>query len=108
MKFLFTAKSGRPQLPLEQRLPMLQASKEWIAERLKDGIYDCSYVFLEGGGMSIGNYDSLEDAFAGLVDYPARSLFDWEVKPLADTVQSHDKLIARMQAALELQKQAGS
>jgi hypothetical protein len=104
MKVLFIARAARTQLPLEQVLAMLKNSKEWHAQYLGDGTYDCIHNFVEGGGLGIANVDSIEAACDLLSEYPGRDLFDWEFHPLADNKYVMDKAISRIETAIERQK----
>jgi hypothetical protein len=108
MKFLFTAKRVQHGLPPEQVLPMVKAMKEWHEENIKNGTIDIIYNFVQGGGFGIHNFDSAEDAFVFLTEYPGYPLYDWEVIPLVDNKKIMDKAISRYEKAIELQKQADS
>jgi hypothetical protein len=83
---------------------MTKNNKEWHAQYLGDGTYDCIHTFVEGGGIGIANVDSVEAAYDLLSDYPGRDLFDWEFHPLADTNHVMDKVISRIESAIERQK----
>jgi hypothetical protein len=108
MKVLFIGRLARNQLPLEHILAMLKGSKKWQDQYLKDGTYDCIHSFVDGSGIAIVNVDSLEAAHDFLTDYPGRILFDWEIIPLVDTKHSMDKVISRVEKAIERKKQRGS
>jgi len=84
MKFLITsrAKPGA-QRPLDYK-KVAQEAADAINQALTDGVFDCVYQRIGGGGVAIANFDSAEDLFAALVTYPLYSLFDWQVEPLVD------------------------
>jgi hypothetical protein len=107
MKFLLIAKPVQtPQYSLEQRLSMLKAGEEWVGQKLKDGTFDCAYNFVERGGVVIVNIDSVEAAHAFIMEIPFSVLYDWEARPLLETMQGVKHGIARLEKAIELQKQA--
>lgn len=107
MKFLVFATLARHGLPLKRVLPILKASKKWHEEKIKSGMIDCMYNVIEGGGISIQNHDSTEEAFDALADYPGYLLYDWEIIPLVDNSKVMDKAIARVEKAVALQKKMG-
>jgi hypothetical protein len=108
MKFLVIGALARHGLPLKRVLPILKASKKWHEQKIEDGTIDCLYNVIEGGGFSIQNHESAEDAYNSLFDYPGYILYDWEIKPLVDNKQIMDKSISRIEMALEFRKQADS
>ena len=95
MKFLVIGKPARTaQFTAKQRLAMMQASKEWQEAYLKNGTVDCAYAFIDGGGFTISNYDTAEDALKAVINFPANALFEWDVKPLADMIKTYDEVIS--------------
>ena len=105
MKFLVICKptTRSLQFTMKQRLAIIQASKEWTEKSLKNGLIDCAYTFIEGGAISISNYESAEAGFKELSNFPARALFDWEIKPLADVMKTYDELISLLKKFADLE-----
>jgi hypothetical protein len=95
MKYLNTGtRNLNPAPPPAEWAALLEAAKEWMNAGFADGRTDCHYVFIEGGGgFTISNAGSHEEAMAALVSYPLYPFFDWEVKPLCDWSDSYDLFI---------------
>lgn len=105
MKFLVISKPARNhRFTAKQRLYMMQASKDWVEKNLKNGLLDCAYTFIEGGAFSISNYDSAEAAFKEMSNFPAYALFEWEVRPLADIMETLEEVISIFKKYAELEK----
>ena len=51
--------------------------------------------------MLIGNFNSPEATREFLADFPARSLYDWEVRPLLEHKKAIDGSVARLKKALK-------
>lgn len=93
MKYLVIAHPNPTQIPQQQAVNMYQAAIAWVDERLKNGKIDCTYVFVGGGGFSIGNVNSQEELFDELLSYPLYGFFTWEVKALVEWKHGYDSVI---------------
>ncbi|UCE54310.1 MAG: hypothetical protein JSV31_02395 [Desulfobacterales bacterium] len=93
MKFLMTARPGTTNIKLKYGASLFQAAKEWIQTRLSDGTFDCHYVFIDLGGLTILNAESSEAVFEMILDYPLYPFFEWEVTALCDWQHGYDKNI---------------
>ena len=102
MKYLVIATSNQTPMPPEMAERIYKAGIAWIEERLKNGKIDCTYVFIGGGGLSIGNVNSQEELFDELLSYPLYPFFDWEVTPLVEwkhgynsAMESYKKMVVK-------------
>jgi hypothetical protein len=68
MHFLTIVKPGPAPPPVD----LVRSAEEWIDGKLSDGTFECCYAFVEGGGFSVGEADSLEGLMDDLLDYPLR------------------------------------
>ena len=93
MKFLMRMEGRQIQMPPEQTIAILQASKEHTMARLTDGRFDCAYGFPEGDGFCVANYDSHEALMDDLLTYPQYPLMDWVITPLVGAEHSYDRFI---------------
>jgi muconolactone delta-isomerase len=85
MKHLVTIRrrDGVP-IPPEAVAGILAAQREWLEEKVEEGVLDCAYVFAQGsGGMGIINADSAEELSDTLASAPAFVLAAIEIQPLA-------------------------
>jgi hypothetical protein len=80
-------------MPPQQRVALLEASKEMMQAWLEQGRMECAYGFPTGGGFCIGSYDSHEALMDTLLEYPHYPLMDWEITPLVDADYGFDKFI---------------
>jgi hypothetical protein len=93
MKYIVIGK--RNQVPMEPKMAvgLLQAAKESTKAGLADGSIEVSYINVDsGGGFTIVNADSHEQAMDGLLAFPLYVFMDWEVIPLVDWSHGYDKL----------------
>lgn len=97
MKYMVSA-SPRPLPPPPE---LFDAAMEWLEEKLDDGTFDCVYGFMEGGGFSVANVDSHDEAFELMTDYPLFGLVDWEVRPLFELGDQRDRIRAKLAEAQE-------
>src|SRR4030042_728048 len=93
MKYLVIAHPKPTQIPPEQAVNLYQAATAWADEALKNGKIDCTYIFVGGGGFSIGDVNSQEELFDELLSYPLYGFFDWEVKALVDWKHGYNSVI---------------
>jgi hypothetical protein len=93
MKYLVIAHPNPIQIPPEQAVKIYQGAKAWVDERLKNGKIECTYVYVGGGGFSIGNVNSQEELFDELLSYPLYGFFTWEVKALVEWKHGYDSVI---------------
>ena len=85
MKFLVVGKGKVNPPQLKDYLSAQKGAKAYIEEALKSGKFDCAYQFADGsGGMAIANFDTAEELWESLMNYPLHRGFDWKVVPLAD------------------------
>ena len=104
MKFMFVCTPIQTDVTLKQRLELLKATKKWIAQRVKNGTIEVVYNFIEYGGLSIAELESVEAARDYLADFPARQLFDWEVTPLLEHKKAIDGSIRRLEKVVKKKK----
>ena len=84
MKYLLTCRPIEEAAPPREAVAKIRASMEWIEARLADGSMESTYLFPERGGIAIMNADSHDDLMKLLLDYPALTLYQWDIRPLAD------------------------
>src|SRR5437868_7036781 len=89
MKYLVTVKPG----PMPPSIELVRQGQEWIQAKLDDGTFEACYAFPEGGGCSIGNYDSAEQLMEQLMDYPLSPFVEYDVHPLVDLNAAFDRFI---------------
>jgi hypothetical protein len=82
MKFLLIRK---PRVGAERPTAQaIRAQRDYVLGKVKEGVIDCTYAFLGGGGCSIVNAESAEklngDMFAG----PMALFYEYEVRALSD------------------------
>jgi hypothetical protein len=84
VKFLVTC-CPVPAPPSPGRsVPLLRAAMQWIEARLADGSVETTYLFPNRGGIAIMEAESRAALMDLLAEYPAYSLYTWEVQILAD------------------------
>jgi hypothetical protein len=93
MKYLIIAHPNTVQVPPAQAVNIYQAATAWVDARLKNGKIECSYIFVGGGGFSIGNVNSQEELFDELLSYPLYGFFSWEVFALVDWKHGYNSVI---------------
>ena len=89
MRYLVTVKPGPMPPPIEQ----IRQAKDWIQARTDDGTFDAVFAFPEGGGCSIGTYDSVEGLMEQLLEYPLSAFVEYDVQPLTDVDAAFERFI---------------
>ena len=79
MKFLVTVMPRPALAPLE----LVEAGRNWVEQKLKDGTLDCVYGFPTGGGIGIENANSHDELMRNLTSYPLFPFVEMTVQPLA-------------------------
>ncbi len=62
----------------------IRAQKEYVLGKVKEGLVECTYAFLGGGGCSIVNADSPEKLNEQLFGGPMALFYEYEIRPLSD------------------------
>jgi hypothetical protein len=105
MKFMVTA---RPR-PLGPSPDAVRQAQAWLQAKLDDGTFDAVYAYPEGGGCSIGTYDSHEQLMEELMEYPLSPFVDYEVQALVDLDAAFERFIPFAEAmSAQMAAQAGS
>jgi len=82
MKFLLIR---RPRVGAERPTAQtIRAHKEYVLGKVKEGVIDCTYAFVGGGGCSIINADSAERLNEQLFAGPLARFYEYEVRALSD------------------------
>jgi hypothetical protein len=89
MKFLTIVKPGPAPPPVD----LIRSAEEWVDGKLSDGTFECSYAFVDGGGFSVGEADSLEQLMDDLLDYPLAPFVDYDVRALVGTDHAFQRFI---------------
>ena len=89
MKFLVSVRPG----PMPPPVDLVRSAKDWIQARLDDGTFECVYAYPEGGGCSIGEYDSHEQLMELLMEYPISPFVEYDVKALVELDAAFDRFI---------------
>jgi hypothetical protein len=92
MKYMVIARPG----PLPPSPEQFDLAFEWLQAKVDDGMLDCLYGFLEGGGVSIANADSHAQALDQMTEYPLYGLVTWEVKPVLAFGEGNETLRAKL------------
>jgi hypothetical protein len=95
MKYLVTVKPGPMPPPVE----LVCSSREWIQGKADDGTFEAAYAFPEGGGCSIGDYESNERLIELLMEYPMSPFVEYAVQPLVDMDAAFDRFIPFVEQA---------
>ena len=82
MKFLLIRRP-RPgaERPTSQAI---RAQKEYVLGKVKEGVVDCTFAFVGGGGCSIINADSAEKLNEQLFGGPMALFYEYEIRALSD------------------------
>jgi hypothetical protein len=75
----------------------IRAQKEYVLGKLKEGVVDCTYAFVGGGGCSIINADSAEKLNEQLFGGPMALFYEYEVKALSDYASFMDGVARAME-----------
>lgn len=89
MKYLVTTKPGPMPPPVE----VVRSAQEWLQAKLDDGTFEAVYAFPEGGGCSIGEYESAEQLMELLMEYPLSPFVEYDVQPLVAMDAAFDRFI---------------
>jgi hypothetical protein len=89
MHFLTIVKPGPAPPPVD----LVRSAEEWIDGKLSDGTFECCYAFVEGGGFSVGEADSLEGLMDDLLDYPLSPFVEFDVRPLVGIDHAFERYI---------------
>lgn len=82
MKFLLIR---RPRAGAERPTSQaIRAQKEYVLGKVKEGIVDCTYAFVGGGGCSIINADSADRLNEQLFGGPLALFYEYEIRALSD------------------------
>ena len=82
MKFLLIR---RPRAGAERPTAQaIRAQKEYVLGKVKEGVVDCTYAFVGGGGCSIINAESAEKLNEQLFAGPMALFYEYEIRALAD------------------------
>jgi hypothetical protein len=100
MKFLTIVTPGPAPPPVE----LIRSAEEWIDGKLSDGTFECCYAFVQGGGFSVGEADSLEELMDDLLEYPLSPFVDYDVRPLVGVDLAFERFT---QVAERMAAQAG-
>ena len=95
MKYFVSATPG----PMPPTPDQFDTSIDWLQAKLDDGRFDCIYGFVEGGGFSVTNAESHQDALELMADYPLFGLVNWEVRPLLEFGEGLDTIRAKLAEA---------
>ncbi len=93
MRYLVTVKPG----PMPPPIDVVRQAREWIQARVDDGSFEAVYAFPEGGGLSIGSYDSVELLMEQLLEYPMSAFVEYDVQPLTDVDAAFERFIPYME-----------
>jgi hypothetical protein len=95
MKYLLIRK---PRVGAERpSAQMIRAQREYVLAKVKEGVVDCAYAFLGGGGCSIINADSPEKLNELLWGGPLALFYEYDVRPLTDYGRFMDGVAAAME-----------
>ena len=82
MKFLLIR---RPRVGAERPTSQaIRAQKEYVLGKVKEGVVDCTYAFVGGGGCSIINAESAEKLNEQLFGGPMAMFYEYEIRALSD------------------------
>ena len=82
MKFLLIR---RPRAGAERPTSQaIRAQKEYVLGKVKEGVVDCTYAFVGGGGCSIINADSADRLNEQLFGGPLALFYEYEIRALSD------------------------
>jgi len=103
MKFLTIARPG----PMPPPADVVRAAQQWLRERRDDGTFECVYGFVEGGGLGVGNADSVERQMDLMLEYPLAPFVQYEVHPLVEPDDGFERLLAMLDRVAAQMPQAG-
>jgi hypothetical protein len=89
MKFLTIVKPGPAPPPVD----LIRSAEEWVDGKLSDGTFECCYAFVDGGGFSVGEAESLEELMDDLLDYPLAPFVDYDVRALVGIDHAFQRFI---------------
>ena len=92
MKYMITATPGPMPPPPE----VMDAAMDWLQAKLDDGTFDCVYGFLEGGGFSVVNAGSHNEAFHLMADYPLFGMVSWGIRPVMELREEYETIRGKL------------
>ncbi len=95
MKYLLIRKPRVGAAPPSAQV--VRAQKEYVLALVREGVLDCAYAFVGGGGCSIINADSPEKLNELLWGGPMALLYEYEVRPLTDYGRFMDGVAGAME-----------
>jgi hypothetical protein len=93
MKFLTIVRPGPAPPPPD----LARAAQQWLHEKLDDGTFESVYAFVEGGGFSVGNADSVEGQMELMLEYPIAPFVQYEVHPLVELDDAFERLMSMLE-----------
>ncbi len=82
MKYLLIRK---PRVGTERPTAQtIRAQKDYVLGKVKEGLVECTYAFVGGGGCSIVSADSPEKLNEQLFGGPMALFYEYEIRPLSD------------------------
>jgi hypothetical protein len=97
MKFLILVKDRRGVQGPADPMELNRRVRDWVAQRLKDGTFECAYYVLPDRGLCIVNAASNEELLAQIRAWPAFPFSEFEVHPLADVAFGIDNNYERLE-----------
>jgi hypothetical protein len=97
MKFLIISKPLAGAPPREDPVATLTAAKQYLNALLADGTLECLYITPDGGGVAIGDVESVEELWEKNSAYPLSQQLHSEFYPLLDHEHYYDTLIRKYQ-----------
>jgi len=97
VKFLMIVRPGTAPLPPD----LVARTREWLDVRLGDGRCECAHGFVDGGGFSVGSYDTIERLLSDRATYPLAGYVTLETHPLLSMDEAFRRIamLAQMDAA---------
>ena len=93
MKYYATGKQTVYPDDYNTKVDFLRRSKEWINQKMAEGVLESAYSFTAGGGFLIFNVDSHEELIKHLIDFPMYCLSEFTVHPLVTFNDNADIII---------------
>ena len=101
MKHLVIVTPKETPFPTRLIAENLAETREWLEKHIDDGMVECAYGFVTGGGVGIVNADSAESLNEFLLDSPSFANSDIDVRPLAEIDSSLARAADAMRRAAE-------
>jgi len=103
MKFLTIARPG----PMPPPADVVRAAQQWVQEKRDDGTFECTYGFVEGGGLAIGIAPTVEGQMDLMLEYPLAPFVQYEVHPLIEADEGFQRLLTMLDRVAAQMPQAG-